>query len=64
MKVFFVFIMAIIRLLIMVNIVYLLFVSWKEPSGVEFKKLTWWVYFMVFDIWLEKSVNSNEKNLD
>ena len=48
----------------MVNIVYLLFVSWKEPSGVEFKKLTWWVYFMVFDIWLEKSVNSNEKNLD
>ncbi len=48
----------------MINIVYLLFVSWKDSSGVEFQKLTWWVYFMIFDIWLEKTVSSNEKNLD
>jgi len=48
----------------MINIVYLLFVSWKDPSGIEFQKLTWWVYFMIFDIWLEKTVQSNEKNID
>lgn len=64
MKNFFIFILVIIRFAIMINIVYLLFVSWKDPSGIEFQKLTWWVYFMIFDIWLEKTVQSNEKNLD
>jgi hypothetical protein len=64
MRYFIIFIFTLIKLIIAINIVYLLWVSWKDNAGVEFQKLTWWVYFMIFDIWLEKTVQSNEKNLD
>jgi hypothetical protein len=64
MRHFFIFIFALVKLIIAINIIYLLWVSWRDNTGVEFQKLTWWVYFMIFDIWLEKTVSSNEKNLD
>ena len=64
MRYFFIFIFALVKLIIAINITYLLWVSWRDNTVVEFQKLTWWVYFMIFDIWLEKTVSSNEKNLD
>ncbi len=63
MKSLFYFILVVIRILIIINITYLLWCGWKYPDSLESTKLTWWVYYMVFDIWLDRMVNS-PKDLD
>ena len=56
-------ILVVIRILIILNIIYLLWYGWYHPNSLEFNKLTWWVYYMVFDIWLDRVVN-NQKDFD
>jgi hypothetical protein len=42
-----------IRVYIFAKIFYLLFVTYYYPETYPISLLTWWIYFLIFDIWLE-----------
>ena len=42
-----------IRIYIFAKIFYLLFVTYYYPDLYPISLLTWWIYFLIFDIWLE-----------
>ena len=41
------------RVYIIYKIVFLLFMTQLNPQEYPMEKLTWWIYFLVFDIWLQ-----------
>ena len=41
------------RVYIICKIVFLLFMTQLNPQEYPMEKLTWWIYFLVFDIWLQ-----------
>jgi len=41
------------RVYIICRIVFLLFMTQQNPQEYPLEKLTWWIYFLVFDIWLQ-----------
>jgi len=55
-----------IRIYIFAKIFYLLFVTSAYPESYPVSLLTWWIYFLVFDIWLETMLpnkkDTNQKN--
>jgi hypothetical protein len=56
-----------VRIYIFAKIFYLLFVTSYYPDLYPISLLTWWIYFLIFDIWLEvilpnKRVTHNTTN--
>ena len=47
------FILLVTRIYIVCKIAYLLFMTQQNPQEFPMEKLTWWIYFLVFDIWLQ-----------
>jgi len=45
-------IFLLLRIYVMINIIYLLYVT-KTDENHPINELTWWIYFLVFDIWLQ-----------
>ena len=41
------------RIYIICKITFLLFMTQLNPMEYPMEKLTWWIYFLVFDIWLQ-----------
>jgi len=44
---------SLVRIYIFAKIFYLLFMTSQYPESYPISVLTWWIYFLVFDIWLE-----------
>jgi hypothetical protein len=45
-------ILAVIKITILIKVVYLLYLTHSDPTNNSIDKLTWWIYFLVFEIWL------------
>jgi hypothetical protein len=55
-------ILTIFRLYIMINVIYLLYLTKTDPDNHPLDKLTWWVYYLVFDIWLQFFLPAHNEN--
>ncbi len=60
----------IVRVYIFAKVFYLLVMNFYYPELYPIGLLTWWIYFMIFDIWLEQIlpkkeiIDSNKKQDD
>ena len=59
------FIYTIVRIYIFAKVFYLMCMNYYFPESYPISLLTWWVYFMIFDIWLytilsTKNLNTSE----
>jgi hypothetical protein len=60
---FYRFFYVIIRIYIFAKISFLLFMTSLYPESYPISVLTWWIYFLIFDIWLEIILpNKNDSN--
>jgi hypothetical protein len=50
---FYTFFHILVRIYIFAKVFYLLFMTSSYPESYPISMLTWWIYFLVFDIWLE-----------
>lgn len=63
-------ILTLIRVYIMANVIYLLYLTKTDPEHCSLDRLTWWIYYLVFDIWLqfflpmsnEEEISEEEQN--
>jgi hypothetical protein len=50
---FYRFFYTLVRIYIFAKIFYLLYMTSSYPESYPISMLTWWMYFLIFDIWLE-----------
>ena len=50
-----------VRIYIFAKIFYLLFMTSVYPESYPITVLTWWIYFLIFDIWLEVILPASKK---
>jgi hypothetical protein len=50
---FYRFFYTLVRIYIFAKVFYLLFMTSAYPESYPLSMLTWWMYFLIFDIWLE-----------
>ena len=62
MKKIFTFFLLIFKLYIVFKVVYLLYMTHTQPETYPISCLTWWIYFLIFDIWLESLTNKGVKD--
>jgi len=55
------FIHLVVRLYIVFKVGFLLYMTMTNPEEYPLDKMTWWIYFLVFDIWLMKIVDDRIK---
>lgn len=55
-------ILLLIKIYIFCKIIYLLYMTNNYPSDYPIESLTWWIYFLVFDIWLELNLPQNNSD--
>ena len=48
----------------MIKIIYLFTMNWLYPYEFPLSDLTWWVYFLVFDIWVTLTLTSTKDEDD
>lgn len=62
-----------IRIYIFAKVFYLMCMTYYYPESYPISLLTWWIYFLIFDIWIdhllsdkkiEKIVEKNDESLD
>jgi hypothetical protein len=60
------FIYVFFRIYVFAKIFFLLTMTYYYPESYPLTLLTWWIYFLVFDIWIDtmlnKRKNTEEKN--
>jgi hypothetical protein len=56
------FLHSLLRLFIFAKLTYLLWVTHYYPISYNFNQLTWWIYFIVFDIWLIINISNKNTN--
>jgi hypothetical protein len=58
------FLHILLRIFVFAKISYLLWVTHYYPISYNFNELTWWIYFVIFDIWLINNMsNENVKKI-
>ena len=53
---------SLLKFIIMIKIIYLFTMNGLYPDEFPLSNLTWWIYFLVFDIWVMTTINSSTKN--
>jgi hypothetical protein len=56
------FITSLIKFLIIIKMWYLFTMNYLYPEEYPLSDMTWWIYFLVFDIWVMTTINSSTKN--
>jgi hypothetical protein len=64
MKKFLIFLVIVARIYIAIKILVLLYLSNLNADLHPISDLTWWIYFLVFDIWLQQILPDNPKEED
>lgn len=64
MKKILIFLVIVARIYIAIKILVLLYLSNLNPDLNPISDLTWWIYFLVFDIWLQQILPDNPKEED
>jgi len=62
MKTLLTFLLVAIKLYIIFKVSSLLYFTTTDPQNYPLEKLTWWIYFLVFEIWLFQSLKDLPKN--
>lgn len=55
---------SLLKFIIMIKIIYLFTMNWLYPEEFPLSDLTWWVYFLVFDIWVTLTLTSTKDEDD
>lgn len=55
---------SLLKFIIMIKIIYLFTMNWLYPYEFPLSDLTWWVYFLVFDIWVTLTLTSTKDEDD
>lgn len=55
---------SLLKFIIMIKIIYLFTMNWLYPDEFPLSCLTWWVYFLVFDIWVTLTLTSTKDEDD
>jgi hypothetical protein len=50
-----------VRIFIFSKVLFLLFMTSSYPELYPISTLTWWIYFLIFDIWLEVVLPTSKK---
>jgi hypothetical protein len=58
---FFTIIIVVSRIYIIYKLVSLLYLTQHNPIEHSMDELTWWVYFLIFDIWLQNVLPPMDK---
>ena len=64
---FYVLFYILIRIYVFAKVFFLMWVTYYYPETYPINNLTWWIYFLIFDIWLShmlpntKSITLNKK---
>ena len=61
---FYRFFYTLVRIYIFAKIFYLLYMTSSYPESYPISMLTWWMYFLIFDIWLEIMLPTNKDDFD
>jgi hypothetical protein len=61
---FYRFFYTLVRIYIFAKIFYLLYMTSSYPESYPISMLTWWIYFLIFDIWLEIMLPTNKDDFD
>ena len=56
------FIYTIVRIYIFAKVFYLMCMNYYFPESYPISLLTWWIYFMIFDIWLDTILSTKNLN--
>ena len=59
MKKILIFLVIVARIWIAIKICLLLYFTNLNPDRYPLSELTWWIYFLVFDIWLQQILPEN-----
>jgi len=59
---FYAFFYALIRIFVFAKIFYLLIMTSQYPQSHDVSLLTWWIYFLIFDIWLLQMLPDKKRN--
>ena len=49
-----------IRIYVFAKVFFLMCMTYYYPESYPISTLTWWMYFLIFDIWLEQMLPSNK----
>lgn len=60
MKNFLIILLSIVRIYIFCKIIYSLYLTSQDPVSYPIETLTWWIYFLIFDIWINSILPNNE----
>ena len=55
---------SLLKFIIMIKIIYLFTMNWLYPDEFPLSCLTWWVYFLVCDIWVTLTLTSTKDEDD
>jgi|688.fasta_scaffold09663_4 hypothetical protein len=61
---FYSFFLTTLRIFIFAKLVFLFWMTSSYPESYPISLLTWWIYFLVFDLWLYNNITSKEINQD
>lgn len=62
MKKLLIFTLVAIRIFVMIKVSYLLFKSTTDEENFPVENLTWWIYYLIFDIWIVLSFKFPEES--
>jgi hypothetical protein len=61
MKTFLNLVFGIIKIFVFCKVGYLLYMNVIDPLNYPLEKLTWWIYFLIFDFWAHYMFNRDEE---
>ena len=50
-----------IRIYVFAKIFYLMFMTYFYPESYPIDTLTWWIYYLVFDIWISQMLSDSKR---
>ena len=61
MKYLLIILLSVARIYIFCRVIYLLYMTHTDPGNFPIESLTWWIYYLIFDIWLSHILPKEEK---
>lgn len=57
-------IFKLLRIFVVFKVVYLLYMNSQNPSDYPIEGITWWIYFLIFDIWVNIVFTDKEEDVN
>ena len=63
-QIIYVFIHIIVRVYVFAKVFFLMCMCYLYPESYPISLLTWWIYFLIFDIWLETILPNKQSQIN